>query len=90
MDCWQEAIDQIEETKYRAEAREAIENDPYYKQITRVHYRDAMGPSVKRYLTGRVIGGIYDAYMPNGDFVCRTADVRKKRFSPCRTKPPGA
>jgi hypothetical protein len=90
MDCWQEAIDQIPETKYQARAREAIEKDPYYKQITRVHYRDAMGPSVTRYLTGRVVGGIYDGYMPNGDFVCRTADVRKKRFLPRRTKPPGA
>ena len=82
MECWLEAIDQIQETRYRAQAREAIENDPYYKQITRVHYRDAMGLSVKRYLTPRVIGRTYDGYMPNGDFVCRTADVRMKKFAP--------
>ena len=90
MDCWQDAIDRVRPGPYRAEVCEAVKKDSYFKQITRVRYRDAIGPSVKRYLTSRVIGGTYDGRKPNGDFVCLTADVRKKKFAPRRTNPPGA
>lgn len=55
-----------------------------------VRYQDAIPPAVAPYLCGRVIGEGFHKRMPNGDFVCRVADVRRGLFKPQRALPPAA
>jgi hypothetical protein len=55
-----------------------------------VRYHDTIPPAVAPYLCERVIGGGFHKRMPNGDFVCRVADVRRGLFKPQRALPPAA
>jgi hypothetical protein len=55
-----------------------------------VRYRDALPGRVAPYLRPSVLGRRFREILPNGDFVCRVADVAANRFAPERVRPPAA
>jgi hypothetical protein len=55
-----------------------------------VSYEDDIPATVAPFVSERVIGSYFHKKLPNGDFVCDVADVRRGLFSPRRELPPAA
>lgn len=64
-----------------------LQND--YRRVS-YNQENLIPKELALYLLPKVMGGIFNQVMPNGDFICHIDDVRKGIWNPVRSLPPSA